>query len=301
MRILQGTNKLISVNGQMKKKLQLTVMLIMLLVPVTNNAWDAVAHQVIFDIASQQLTPTAKQHMTQLLHAYPDELTANGNELPAATWADRIKGDHIRTFNHWHYIDQAWSETAIELPTPRGTNILTALEQSERIIQSKQSTQLERAMYLRFLLHFEGDLHQPLHVTTHVSPKYPKGDHGGLMVKIRAPHASNLHQLWDSGFNFCIATPRTYYDEVTIHTCSALLTKKHPLSSFSTAALNASHARIAQDGINLTRKEVYQMQEQQEISNAYIQRNRAIAQQQIALAGYRLGKRLNSLFSTDLS
>jgi hypothetical protein len=280
----------------MKIIIQTFFLISVLLFPAVTFAWDAVAHQVIFAIAYQQLTPTVKQKVTELIHAYPDEQTANGNYLASATWADRIKHDHVTTFNHWHYIDQPWGDLQITFPKVRGSNILTALASSERMIQSKQNSQLERALYLRFLIHLEGDLHQPLHVSTHMNAAYPKGDHGGLLYKIHYHNAANLHELWDSGFHFCTPTSRTHYTAETIMQCATRATKIYPSTAFSPAMLNASHETIAQDGLTLTQQEVYRLPENHYVTDAYAQRNRGIAERQIALAGYRLGTRLNALF-----
>lgn len=55
---------------------------------------------------------------------------------------------------------------------------------------------------LRFLVHFVGDLHQPLHAATMYSAEFPDGDLGGNYYKIQVPGSSyttNLHSFWDSG------------------------------------------------------------------------------------------------------
>src|SRR5205823_14730170 len=48
-----------------------------------------------------------------------------------------------------------------------------------------------RASQLRFLIHFVGDLHQPLHTTTN-------SDRGGNCVTVTTFRNGNLHKAWDS-------------------------------------------------------------------------------------------------------
>ena len=51
---------------------------------------------------------------------------------------------------------------------------------------------------LRFLIHYVGDIHQPLHTTARVNEQWPKGDKGGNDFKLPAKYrANNLHAVWD--------------------------------------------------------------------------------------------------------
>lgn len=52
---------------------------------------------------------------------------------------------------------------------------------------------------MRLLIHYVGDIHQPLHCTSRVNKNYPKGDRGGNDVPIKARGEVNeLHAVWDS-------------------------------------------------------------------------------------------------------
>lgn len=55
---------------------------------------------------------------------------------------------------------------------------------------------------IRCLVHYVGDIHQPLHAVSKYSKKQPKGDYGGNGYWISSYGAfKNLHSLWDSGMN----------------------------------------------------------------------------------------------------
>ena len=52
---------------------------------------------------------------------------------------------------------------------------------------------------MRFIIHYVGDLHQPLQSTSRVNHEYPKGDRGGTSVYLPDREgAKNLHSVWDS-------------------------------------------------------------------------------------------------------
>merc|ERR1712226_736207 len=54
---------------------------------------------------------------------------------------------------------------------------------------------------MRLLIHFVGDVHQPLHCTSRVNHQYPKGDFGGNLFKVSEKSGTgvdNLHAVWDS-------------------------------------------------------------------------------------------------------
>ena len=52
---------------------------------------------------------------------------------------------------------------------------------------------------MRLILHYVGDIHQPLHATSRVNHEYPQGDRGGNSVPLPSVDgAKNLHSVWDS-------------------------------------------------------------------------------------------------------
>ena len=56
-----------------------------------------------------------------------------------------------------------------------------------------------RSWGMRFLIHYTGDVHQPLHATSRVDKQYPKGDRGGNDFPLPSVSGANeLHAVWDS-------------------------------------------------------------------------------------------------------
>jgi hypothetical protein len=62
-----------------------------------------------------------------------------------------------------------------------------------------------RSFALRLLIHYVGDIHQPLHSVSGVSDHYDHGDAGGNYESIPSINgAGNLHAVWDSVmYNYC--------------------------------------------------------------------------------------------------
>ncbi|MBZ5539079.1 MAG: S1/P1 nuclease [Acidobacteriia bacterium] len=174
------------------------------------QAWGCKGHQTVALLAEKHLTPAAKQMFVALLQNNPVDPKLKrfcGGEAAddfadAATWADDVRTLHPETAP-WHFLD-------IPRGAPRGALtpfcgaagcVTQAIEQQLAILKDKTAASAQRAEALRFLIHFVGDLHQPLHTTTN-------GDRGGNCVPIRyfhrIPHLNgssyepNLHHLWDT-------------------------------------------------------------------------------------------------------
>jgi hypothetical protein len=172
-------------------------------------AWGCKGHQTIALIAEKHLTPEAKELVFSLLSANPIDPqvkrycgTAVGDPMgDAATWADDVRGEQKN--GPWHYID-------IPRGAPRGPLeafcgkqgcVVSAIAEQVAILRDKNASGAKRADAVRYIIHFVGDLHQPLHSTTNA-------DQGGNCVPVkyfwRQAHerghgySPNLHSLWDS-------------------------------------------------------------------------------------------------------
>ena len=65
---------------------------------------------------------------------------------------------------------------------------------------SRSNTETEaKSMALRLIIHFMGDIHQPLHDSNMFSKEFPKGDKGGNTILMKNHYTvKNLHSLWDT-------------------------------------------------------------------------------------------------------
>jgi hypothetical protein len=151
-----------------------------LLFPPTAQAWSGAGHQVIAAEAYCQLPSPLQKKVTEILKAHPDYqkweksfASESGNlDLPtfifmrSSTWADEIRRGKS-PYNHpkWHYVDYPLNPPKFPLePGPDPTDdILYGIGQCEKILADTKATPEERAVYLSWLIHLIGDMHQPLH------------------------------------------------------------------------------------------------------------------------------------------
>ena len=204
--------------------------------------------------AYKQLSPELKGKVTEILKSHPDyqkwkesyEKAGQQNfDLPtfifmrSSTWPDEIRrgGGSDKQYNHphWHYVDYPLTPPSFKvLPGPSPTDdVLYGITQSEKTLSDPAASPELRAVYLSYLIHLIGDMHQPLHCCSLVNSTYPKGDKGGNDFYVTpGTRGIKLHSLWDgllgtSGkpqthINYAVAIeskyPRKSLSELTEHT-----------------------------------------------------------------------------------
>jgi hypothetical protein len=169
--------------------------------------WGCEGHQMIALIARAHLTPVVSSAVDRLLRENPIDPTLNRfcKDRPndpmadSATWADDVRT--IEKTGDWHFIDiplaaQAGSD-AMKWCKPAQDGqpgcIVSAIEYEWAILRDKSRPAPVRAKALRYLIHFVGDLSQPLHASDN-------HDRGGNCTEIRffaEPNPQNLHAIWD--------------------------------------------------------------------------------------------------------
>jgi len=147
------------------------------------SMWGATGHRVVGEIASNHLTKKTKREIKKLL---------NGKSLAfVSTYADEIKSDsRYGEFYTWHYINMGLDENYEESEKNSKGDLVTGIEYCKKIIQDENGSDDDRAFYLKLLVHFIGDLHQPMHVSF-------RDDRIGIDIKVKGPCKKNLHTAWD--------------------------------------------------------------------------------------------------------
>ncbi len=155
------------------------------------GAWGWEGHIIVARIAEQHLTDKAKAGITQLLG--PDRKIS---DTSVASWPDNIRRDRPET-GPWHYVDIPFGATSYD-PTrdcQNGRCVVAQIEHFAAVLADTNATTVSRAEALRFVVHFVGDMHQPLHSSER------NHDKGGNLVKITFlsdSETGNLHSVWDS-------------------------------------------------------------------------------------------------------
>jgi hypothetical protein len=173
------------------------------------QAWGCKGHQTVALIAEKYLTPEARQMVLTLLSENPVDSqlkrycgTAVTDPMgDASTWADDVRSD--RKNGPWHYIDIPRGAQRDSLETFCGKDgcVTRAISEQLAVLKDKNAAGPKRAEAVRYVIHFVGDLHQPLHASTNA-------DEGGNCMPLKYLHrkprehghgfSPNLHSLWDS-------------------------------------------------------------------------------------------------------
>jgi S1/P1 Nuclease len=181
--------------------------------PRTAFAWGDDGHKVVALIAQSFLEPDVRKRVNALLAADTDDLT--GHDIAsAATWADKFRdanfeGSRAKT-RQWHFADieitapnldkACFNHPALPVGTVASNGsaddcVVDKIVQFAAELADPKTDHDEQVAALKFLLHFVGDLHQPLHSSD-------DNDRGGNDKKVSANgfRAGNLHHFWDTEF-----------------------------------------------------------------------------------------------------
>ncbi|MBZ9731085.1 S1/P1 nuclease [Salegentibacter sp. JZCK2] len=151
-----------------------------------DNDWGKTGHRATGEIAENYLNKKAKKAIDKIL---------NGQGLAfVANYADDIKSDpDFRKYNPWHYVNLAEGQTQYneETANPDG-DLYQAILKCKEVLKDENASKEDKQFYLKMLVHFVGDLHQPFHVGR-------AADKGGNDIQVRwYNEGSNIHRVWDS-------------------------------------------------------------------------------------------------------
>lgn len=176
--------------------------------------WDGAGHMLIAAEAFRQLPPELKAQAIEVLKAHPDyqqwmqAYHPNPNVGPAeyafmrsSTWPDEIRRSGS-PYDHpdWHFIDYPLRPPSFPFePDPQPTNnVLFGVAQCEATLSDTNADPVLRAVYLSYLIHLVGDMHQPLHCESFFDAQFPNGDRGGNDFYVRLEQGGvRLHGIWD--------------------------------------------------------------------------------------------------------
>jgi len=240
-------------------------------------SWGVTGHRTVGEIAERHLSPQAKAAVKAIL----------GHESMAevSTWADEIRKDNPETFN-WHFINVplglSFDDFKSQVENAAGTNVYKATLSAEATLKNNKSTEREKVEALKFIIHFVGDMHQPMHVSR-------AEDKGGNSIMLSFNNNdTNLHALWDSGL---LEYTSLSYDKLADkydHATPQQIAKwqSDPIIIWAWESYQVSsilYTEVNSDGSSKLGKEYY---------DAHI----AVVESRLEKAGIRLAGLLNSVF-----
>lgn len=267
---------------------RLVLLVLFIIYSITGYTWNAAGHKLVAQIAYDNLSPQAKKRCSQIFQIKEQDLAPYF--VTVSTWLDEIRKRNAHQFNSLHYIDIPFTKDKSKLPKVKPRNALWAIKQAVLILSSNKTNNATKALNLKILIHVVGDIHQPLHVSTKVSRRLPKGDLGGnLYLFSSSPYGKNLHQYWDNGAG--ILNNKTLKEtKIKAH----LLEKNWPCSSVKQQIKPEQWVESAHF---IAVNQVYSIRTHKRPNKDYQYITRQTTEQQIALAGCRLANVLNTITS----
>ena len=178
---------------------RLFLLLVLALAPAPAFAWWEYGHETVARIAWLEAKPETRAAVRRLLarSALLETPTCPAATIEqASVWPDCIRalGDRFSYAASWHYQNVDVCRPFDQQSACRDGHCVSAqIERHARLLGDRAIPARERVMALAFLVHFVGDLHQPLHAGD-------RGDLGGNRFPVAygiIAGRNNLHTTWD--------------------------------------------------------------------------------------------------------
>ena len=246
--------------------------------PIQAKAWGMLGHRIVGEIAESYIDRNTKKEIQKILGTESLSMASN--------WADFVKSDSSFNYlSNWHYANFMdnldYEMLKVELEKQTGNNIYNRIKFLGSELKKKDLELTKKRMYLRLLIHFVGDIHQPLHVGR-------KEDSGGNNIKLSwFNQPSNLHRLWDSDL---IESQQLSYTE---YAKAVNFPTKIELKTWLSDDLTV----WTYEGYVLSRKIYDTVKPEQKLGYRYNYDHLATVNNQLLKGGVRLAGLLNRIFS----
>jgi hypothetical protein len=269
-------------------------MSLVMLIGADAYAWSTLGHQLVGQLAQELLTPQAKAGVAELLRDEPDPTLAG-----VAMWADTLRTTDPERFKAtapWHYVNMA-PGTCRFIETracPNGACVIGGIDTQLRLLTDPTRPLEVRRDALKFIVHFVGDIHQPLHTSNRpdrggndfpitLRTDIPPEDYARDRYK-NGVMETNLHSVWDYYVLASSGLEMKAYAE-------RLRTKVRSPIAFH------GHSRAwAAESCRLTdHRNIYPSAH--EMDSEYLNTMRPLAEQRVEQAARRLAGLLNEAFA----
>ena len=278
-------------------------------------AWGPEGHEIVAEIALYHLTPATRVAVDDVLGEF------KLGDYDVASWPDSIRGEkefdrRYPANGRWHFIDfdtrQRYDEKFKLKVSDDGNDVVSQILRWRDELRGGKLKGERRLDALRFLVHFTGDVHQPLHCA------FRYGDMGGNMLPIHSfagrnycfgdgaalDYAPSLHGVWDEHLvNELVANRKT---KDVVRELQGEITREQ-VGDW----MHGDVLRWANDSYWIARKKAYRWSNGENLpykwtgpgmdltSANYIDAQMPIVRVQLQKAGVRLAGLLNSAFDPD--
>ena len=289
--------------------------------------WHSVGHMLVAEIAKQRLQKFEPETLTWVEEIInPLKYFCGEGDFPmveGSTWPDRIIRDDWTQMFNWHFLDKVFKEESFKTSKSKYNegdvindqeNVIWAINSIKKVLETKITERthfhnnplLGKSLSMRNLIHFIGDLHQPLHSSTRVSDKLPNGDSGGnlFIIDLYGPDKpkawNNLHFIWDHMFDLydqSLNVPITKDQYSMLQLWANELQDEHKYENLKHKLVKNSRPEDwAQESFNLVNSLLYKnIKENQKLPKWYWEMGQRIVKERITLAGYRLADMMHEI------
>jgi len=267
---------------------------LLLLINAPAGAWGELGHRLVGELAQRQLTPEANARVRELLRTEPVPTLA-----AIAMWADQMRTsdpERFKATGGWHYVNiqEKSCRFVASRDCPDGACVLGAIDAQTRLLRDSSQPVEVRRDALKFIVHFVGDVHQPLHssnrpdkganefeisLRTDIPPEeYARERYkNGIM-------GTNLHAVWDY---YVLASAKLTLGEYADRLAAA------PRSSTP----QSSPEDWARESCKLIdRRALYPRSHK--MNAKYLNKMRPLAEKRVVQAADRLARLLNEIFAS---
>jgi S1/P1 Nuclease len=248
-------------------------------VSVVLISWGVTGHRAIGRLAENHLSPQAKAGIQELL--------GSASLADVSTWADEVRNlPEYRPTGAWHYLNLplglSFTDFEKQVKGMTEENVYSALLKEEQALSDKATPREKKVEALKFIVHFVGDLHQPMHISR-------SEDKGGNTIQVNYDGSgTNLHSLWDSKLIDHLGLTYDLLAEKCDHNSAAQVKQwqSDPLIRWIWESYVVSSTLYGEIDAMKGRA----------LDDSYYQAHIGIIQQRIAQAGIRLAGVLNEIF-----
>lgn len=242
------------------------------------QAWDSNGHAIVAMLAEERLTPQTRAAVAALLEGH--------SMVEIASWPDQVRNKQTAP---WHYVNIEIEESRYD-PDRHCRARQCVIGQIERFRKTVTDTSInpkKRQKALKYLVHFVGDLHQPLHA----GQNHDRGGNDvtveflGRTVNPFTKKPWNLHQVWDNGL----------LDQYASDAKQAVAQIDRYLKSLNEAELaKDSVIEWAIQSHDQARDHAYTFGADKRLDERYVKQALPAIEAQLARAGVRLAHLLNT-------
>ncbi len=261
--------------------LRSAVLCLLTLASAASARWGEEGHKIIAWIAHQRLNDAARAELDRLM-------ATEATNLPdAAYWPDAVarRQAQYRFANPLHYanVPRGMATYEPDRDRPPEGDIVSAIASYADILRDRTKPDAQRLEALRFLAHFVGDIHQPLHVGY-------KEDRGGNDLNVYFYNRrAKVHQVWDSGI---IERSGFAWEDFAAQLHAMI--RPQDIAAYTETMDPLQWAR---ESFALAESEVYAgLAPDDRLARPYVDAKLPVVEDQLSIAGVRLAAMLNEMF-----